>query len=99
MVPIKGPMKDAGVVKLYEPSPIPCLYVALAATKYPVPVMRLTIPDDMQNIDLSVICVFQSGLHLDIFCHIFCHDKSKLISNLKTRPEKHMKHCVLEKVL
>ncbi len=28
--PIKGPMEDAGVVKLYEPSPTPCLYVALA---------------------------------------------------------------------
>ncbi len=30
-LPIKGPMEDAGVVKLYEPSPTPCLYVALAA--------------------------------------------------------------------
>jgi hypothetical protein len=30
-LPIKGPMKDAGVVKLYEPSPTPSLYVALAA--------------------------------------------------------------------
>ncbi len=29
--PIKGPMEDAGAVKLYEPSPTPCLYVALAA--------------------------------------------------------------------
>jgi hypothetical protein len=31
-LPIKGPimMKDAGVVKLYEPSPTPCLYVAPA---------------------------------------------------------------------
>jgi hypothetical protein len=28
--PIKGPMEDAQVVKLYEPSPTPCLYVALA---------------------------------------------------------------------
>ncbi len=27
-LPIKGPMEHAGVVKLYEPSPIPCLYVA-----------------------------------------------------------------------
>ncbi len=27
-MPIKGPMEDAGVVKLYEPSPTPCLYVA-----------------------------------------------------------------------
>ena len=26
-LPIKGPMEDAGVVKLYEPSPTPCLYV------------------------------------------------------------------------
>ncbi len=25
---IKGPMDEAGVVKLYEPSPTPCLYVA-----------------------------------------------------------------------
>jgi hypothetical protein len=30
-LPINGPMEDAGVIKLYEPSPIPCLYVALAA--------------------------------------------------------------------
>ena len=29
-LPIQGPMEDAGVVKLDEPSPIPCLYVALA---------------------------------------------------------------------
>ena len=28
MLPFKGPMEDAGVVKLYEPSPTPCLYVA-----------------------------------------------------------------------
>ncbi len=30
-LPIKGLMEDAGVVKLYEPSPTPCLYVAPAA--------------------------------------------------------------------
>ncbi len=30
-LPIEGPMEDAGVIKLYEPSPTPCLYVALAA--------------------------------------------------------------------
>jgi hypothetical protein len=30
-LPTKGPMEDAGVVKLYEPSPTPCLYVAPAA--------------------------------------------------------------------
>ena len=29
-LPIKGPMEDAGVIKLYEPSPTPCLYVAPA---------------------------------------------------------------------
>ncbi len=29
-LPIKGPMEDAGVVKLYELSPTPCLYVAPA---------------------------------------------------------------------
>ena len=29
-LPIKGPMEDAGVVKLYEPSPTPSLYVAPA---------------------------------------------------------------------
>jgi hypothetical protein len=29
-LPIKGPMEDAGVVKLYEPSPTQCLYVAHA---------------------------------------------------------------------
>ena len=27
-MPFKGPMEDAGVGKLYEPSPTPCLYVA-----------------------------------------------------------------------
>jgi hypothetical protein len=27
---VKGPMEDAGVVKIYEPSPTLCLYVALA---------------------------------------------------------------------
>ncbi len=26
-LPIKGPMEDAGVIKLYKPSPIQCLYV------------------------------------------------------------------------
>jgi hypothetical protein len=31
-LPIKGPMEDAGLVKLYEPSPTPCLYLALART-------------------------------------------------------------------
>jgi hypothetical protein len=29
-LPIKGPMEDAGVIKLYEPSPTPCLCVAMA---------------------------------------------------------------------
>ena len=29
-MPIKGPMEDAGVFKLYEPSPTPCHYVAPA---------------------------------------------------------------------
>ncbi len=28
--PIRGPMEDARVVKLYEPSPTPCLYVTPA---------------------------------------------------------------------
>ena len=30
MLPIKGPMEDAGVVKHYEPSPTLCLYVSNA---------------------------------------------------------------------
>ncbi len=29
-LPIKGPMEDAEVIKLYEPSPTPCLCVATA---------------------------------------------------------------------
>ena len=29
-MPIKGPMEESGVVKLYEPSPTQCLYVANA---------------------------------------------------------------------
>ena len=29
-LPMKGPMEDSGVVKLYDPSPTPCLYVAPA---------------------------------------------------------------------
>jgi hypothetical protein len=28
-LPIHGPMEDAGVLKLYEPGPIPCLYVTV----------------------------------------------------------------------
>jgi hypothetical protein len=27
-LPIKRPMEDAGAIKLYEPSPTQCLYVA-----------------------------------------------------------------------
>ncbi len=30
-LPISGPMERAGVIKLYEPFPTPCLYVAPAA--------------------------------------------------------------------
>ncbi len=30
-LPIHGPMEDAEVLKLYDPSPIPCLYVAPVA--------------------------------------------------------------------
>ena len=30
LLPIKGAMEDAGVIKLYKPSPTPCLYVAPA---------------------------------------------------------------------
>ena len=29
-LPIKGPMENSGVIRLYEPSPTPCLYVAPA---------------------------------------------------------------------
>ena len=28
VLPIQGPMEDAGKIKLYDPFPIPCLYVA-----------------------------------------------------------------------
>ena len=31
VLPIQGPMEDAGVIKLYDPFPIPCLYVAPVA--------------------------------------------------------------------
>ena len=31
ILPIHGPMEDAGVIKLYNPSPIPCLNVAPVA--------------------------------------------------------------------
>ena len=31
ILPIHGLMEDAGVIKLYNPSPIPCLYVAPVA--------------------------------------------------------------------
>ncbi len=41
-LPIKGPMEDAEVVKLYEPSPTPCLYVAPAENMVSrVPLMPL----------------------------------------------------------
>ena len=42
MLPISGPMERAGVTKLYEPSPTPCLYVAPAANMVGrVPLMPL----------------------------------------------------------
>jgi hypothetical protein len=31
VLPIQGPMEDAKVIKIYDPSPIPCLYVAPVA--------------------------------------------------------------------
>jgi hypothetical protein len=31
VLPIQGPMEDAGKIKLYDPFPIPCLYVAPVA--------------------------------------------------------------------
>jgi hypothetical protein len=31
VLPIQGPMEDAGVIKLYDPFPSPCLYVAPVA--------------------------------------------------------------------
>ena len=31
ILPIHGPMEDAGEIMLYNPSPIPCLYVAPVA--------------------------------------------------------------------
>ncbi len=44
-LPIKGPMEDAGVIKLYEPSPTPCPYVAdvqnMAGRPGRVPLMPL----------------------------------------------------------
>ena len=37
-LPIHGPMEDAGVIKLYDPSsPIPCLYVAPVANVLGLP--------------------------------------------------------------
>jgi hypothetical protein len=43
-LPIHGPMEDAGVHKLYEPSPTPCLYVALVANMVGrVPLMQLNL--------------------------------------------------------
>jgi hypothetical protein len=41
-LPIKGPMEGSGVIKLYEPSPTPCLYVAPAENMVSrVPLMPL----------------------------------------------------------
>ena len=41
-LPIKGPMEDSGVIKLYKPSPTPCLYVAPAENMVgSVPLMPL----------------------------------------------------------
>ena len=41
-MPIKGPMEDSGVIKLYEPSPTLCLYVAPAENMVSrVPLMPL----------------------------------------------------------
>ena len=41
-LPIKGPMEDSGVVKLYKPSPTPCLYIVPAENMVGrVPLMQL----------------------------------------------------------
>ncbi len=38
-LPIKGPMEDSGVVKLYEPSPTPFLYVVDVGQSPPYPIV------------------------------------------------------------
>jgi hypothetical protein len=42
-LPIKGPMEDAGVINLYEPSPTPCLYVA-------------DVQNMMDRVPLNILC-------------------------------------------
>jgi hypothetical protein len=46
-LPISGPMERAGVTKLYEPSPAPCLYVAPASCMVGrVPLIPLSLAGD-----------------------------------------------------
>ncbi len=46
-LPIKGLMEDAGVIKLYEPFPTPCLYVAMAENMVGrVPLIHLFLADN-----------------------------------------------------
>ncbi len=55
-LPIKGPgpMEDAGVVKLYEPSPTPCLYVAPAENMVGrVPLMPLFLVETRHQRSLT----------------------------------------------
>ncbi len=47
-MPIRGPVEDAGVVKLYEPSPTPCHYVAPAENMVDrVPLIQLFLAGTM----------------------------------------------------
>jgi hypothetical protein len=59
-LPITGPMEDAGVIKLYEPSPTPCLYVA------PVENMESRVP---------LIPLFLAGNSTPTIPHMFSKRK------------------------
>jgi hypothetical protein len=59
-LPITGPMEDSGVVKLYKPSPTPCLYVA------PVENMVGRVP---------LMPLFLAGNATPTFPHLYCKHK------------------------
>jgi hypothetical protein len=57
-LPIKGPMEDAGVIKQYEPSPTPCLYVT-------------DIQNMVGRVPLTSIPLFLAGNSTTTIPHIF----------------------------
>jgi hypothetical protein len=80
---IKGSMQDAGVVKLYEPSPTPCLYVADVQNMVArVPLIqsgRLLDPDNPSHVSL-VLQILSKYMYILVYTRIFVDILSSLNS-------------------